>query len=130
MSEERVEGLRRGYEAFNRGDFDAVLEIIHPEFEFQRAGGQSALRGVDAFRAWMEPEVLEDVRIEPVEFRSSGNKVLVRQKNWARGAGSGIELEDESWAVWTLNEDGLAIHVRAFRPQDRTRAFEAAGLSA
>ena len=42
-----------------------------------------------AFRAWMEPDALVDSRIEPLEFHTTGNKVLVHQLNRARGAGSG-----------------------------------------
>ena len=57
MSQENLEKLRRTYEAFSRGDFDAVIEIAHPEIEFVRVGGQAPVLGADAFRAWMEPDI-------------------------------------------------------------------------
>ena len=116
------------YEAFSRGEFDTAIEIAHPEIEFVRAGGQPRVRGAEAFRAWMEPDAIEDQRIEPLEFRANGNKVLVRQINRGRGAGSGIELEDETWAVWTLNENGLATRLEGFLGHQRNEAFEAVGL--
>ena len=128
MSQENVEKLRRAYEAFSRGDFDTAIEIAHPEIEFVRAGGQSGVRGAGAFLAWMEPDAIEDQRIEPLEFRTRGNKVLVRQSNRGRGAGSGIELEDETWAVWTLDETGLATRLEGFLAHQRDEAFKAAGL--
>ncbi len=92
MSLENVETLRRAYEAFSRGDFDTAIEIAHPEIEFVRAGGQPRVRGAGDFRAWMEPDAIEDQRIEPIDFRTNGDKVLVRQVTRGRGAGSGIEL--------------------------------------
>jgi ketosteroid isomerase-like protein len=129
LSEENVEKLRRAYEAFSRGDFDVAIEIAHPEIEFLRAGNQSAVRGAVAFRAWMEPDALEDMRMEPLEFRIHGNKVLVHQRTQARGAESGIELELIAWAVWTLDENGLATRLEGFQDHERNEALEAAGLS-
>lgn len=127
--QEIIDSLRRAYEAFSRGDFDTAVEISHPETEFVPPGGQSPLRGANAVRAWMEPDALEDLRIEPIEFRINGNKVLVRQRIRARGAESGIELEDENCVVWTLDDDGLATRVEAFLSHEESEALEAAGLS-
>ena len=87
-----------------------------------------ALRGADALRAWMEPDALEEQRIEPREFRVKGNKALVCQHTWARGAGSGIELELDSWTVWTLNDDRLVTRVESFLMHEESQALEAAGL--
>ena len=39
MSQENVEVLRRGYEAWNRGDRDAAFESLEPEFELQLPEG-------------------------------------------------------------------------------------------
>ena len=80
-------------------------------------------------RAWMEPDAFEEQTFEIREFRINGNRVLVRQHTWARGAGSGIEMELDAWAVWTLNDDGLMTHVVGFLPGEDAEAFEAAGLS-
>ncbi len=129
-AEGTIETLRRGYEAFSRGDFDAAIELADPEIEFVPPGGQRPLRGAKAFRAWMEPDALVEQRIEPVEFRINGNRVLVRQHTTARGAGSGIELDLDNWAVWTLNEDGFATRVESFLIHEESEALEAAGLPA
>ena len=127
--QEIIERVRHGYEAFNRGDFDATVENFHPEIEFVPPGGQKSLKGAAAFRAWMEPDAFEKQTLEIREYRINGNKVLVRQHAWARGAGSGIEMELDTWVVWTLNDEGLATHVVGFLPGEDTEAFEAAGLS-
>ena len=121
--EEIVAGLRRIYEAFNRGDFDAAIAVAHPEIEYVPPGGQSSLRGAEAVRAWMEPDAFEDNQVEPLEFNIQGNKVLVRQHATARGAGSGIELDMEIWAVWTLNDDGLVTRSEVYLPRQETEAL-------
>lgn len=127
--EEIIRSLRRAYDAFNRADFDTAMEIAHPEIEFISPENQSALRGADALRTWLEPDALEDQRIEPHEFRVNGAKVLVKNHTFARGARSGIELEVDSWAVWTLNDDGLVTRVESFLIHQESQALEAAGLT-
>jgi hypothetical protein len=104
------------------------VESAHPE-EFSPPGGQASLRGVEALRAWMEPDAFEEQRIEPLDFRVEGNKVLVRQRIQARGAGSGINLDMEAWAVWTFDDDLLAARVESYLPHQESEALEAAGLS-
>src|SRR3954469_17560671 len=94
--EEMVERLRAVTDAFNRSDFDAAVEIAHPEVVFVRPGGQSEVMGVAALRAWMEPDAFESMAGELLEFERDGNKLLARLRTRARGAGSGIEMEIES----------------------------------
>ncbi len=129
MSQENVETIRRAYEAFSRGDFDTAVEVAHPDVVLAPPGGQSPLKGVRAFRAWMEPDAIAEQRIEPSDFRINGEKVLVRHHVRARGAGSGIELEADFWAVWTVCEDGLVTRIEAFLDSEKSQALEAAGLS-
>src|SRR6185503_13809320 len=114
MSQENVEKLRAAYEAFNRGDFDAAVKLARPDAEFVRPGLEAPLRGAAALREWMEPDAFEEQRVEPLDFEVSGNRVLVRQRTTARGAGSGIELDVESWAVWTF-DDGLIARVEPYQ---------------
>ena len=128
MSKDKVEVVRGVYDAFNRGDFDAAIAVADPRIEFVRPGGLSSLIGVEALRAWMEPDAFETQVVEPLEFTVADNKVLVRQHLKAQGAGSGIELEVESWTVWTLGEDGLVTRMEAFLEHQGEEALEAAGL--
>ena len=126
---EMISSLRHAYEVFNRGDFDAAIEMAHPGIEFRPSGGQAPIRGVDAFRAWMEPDAFESQTLETRDFRVQGNNVLVRQHARALGAGSGIEIELENWVLWTFDDDGLATRAESFLPHQDAEAFEAAGLS-
>jgi ketosteroid isomerase-like protein len=128
MSQENVEIVRRGYEAFNRGDFDAAMEVVHPEIEFVLPGREPPLTGKEAVRAWMEPDAFEEQEIEPLEFTVNGDRVLVRTRVRARGAGSGMELEVQVCTVWTLDADGRATRVESFGAGEDAKALEAAGL--
>ena len=124
-----IDALRRTYEAFNRGDFDMAVQLAHPEVEMVPVGGQASLKGAAAVRAWMEPDAFEEQRIEPLDFRVEGNKVLARQHTQARGVGSGINLDQEIWTVWTFDDDLLVTRMESFLPHDESEALEAAGLS-
>ena len=127
MSQESVEKLRTAYEAFNRGDFDAAVKLVDPDAEFVRPGVEAPLRGSTALREWMEPDAFEEQRIEPLDFEVSGNRVLVRQRTTARGAGSGIELDVRNWAVFTF-DDGFIVRGEGFLVGQETEARQAAGL--
>jgi ketosteroid isomerase-like protein len=127
--QEMINGLRRAYDAFNRGDFDTAIELAHPEIEYVPPGGQALLKGANALRAWMEPDAFESQVLEIEELKVAGDRVLVRQRATARGAASGIEMEIQSWTLWTFDPDGKAIRAEVFLPHQDAEAFEAAGLS-
>jgi ketosteroid isomerase-like protein len=128
IPDERVmETLRAGYEAFNRGDYDAVADLVHPDVVFIRPGAEPPLKGSDAFREWMEPDAFESQVSEPREVEIRGQRVLVHQHTAARGAGSGIEMEIGSWAVWTFAEDGRVTRIETYLEHEEAearRAFE------
>jgi ketosteroid isomerase-like protein len=127
MSEDWIQKLRGAYTAFSEGDFDAALTYADPDFEFVPPVG-APHRGVEQFRAWMEPDAFDAQTVEPLEFTIKGDKVLVRQRVRARGAGSGIELEAYSWGVWTVGPDGRAVRLQGFLENEEAEARKAAGL--
>lgn len=124
-----ITGLRHAYEAYSRGDFDAAVAIAHPDIELVTTGGFTNLRGADKFRAWMEPETLADVVMEPDRFEVAGNSVLVHQRSRGRGVESGADVEMDFWVVCTFDEKGLVTRVVAFTHNEETKARAAAGLS-
>jgi ketosteroid isomerase-like protein len=132
MSEEEnveiVANVRRGYDAYSRRDFDAVMEFIHPEIELLPAGGQPPIKGAANYRRWMEPDAFESQVLEPLEIRVSGNIVLIHVRSTIRGAGSGIEAEFLSWAVLTLDEARLTRRLEIYLDHEKAQALEAAGL--
>jgi hypothetical protein len=92
--EETIAALRRIHEAFNRRDFDAVVQ-----------------------------------HYEPLDFRVNGDKVVERVHVMGRGAGSGIEVDFVTYAVWTLDDHGLVTKAQGFLPHEEAEALEAVGLS-
>ena len=127
--EEMIAALRRIHDAFNRRDFEAVVQLVHPDIELVRPGGQSSIKGVAALREWLEPDAIEEQRLEPLDFRVKGDKVLVREHATGRGAGSGIAMDFVVHGVYTLDDHGLVKEVQGFLPHEEAEALEAAGLS-
>jgi ketosteroid isomerase-like protein len=123
-----VKIVRRGYEAFNSGDFDAAVELMQPDIEWmraERAPEPEPLRGVEAIREWMKPDVFEEQRVDLVEVIEHEDKVFVEGKFRIRARGSGIEMEDTAFHVWTIR-DGKAARMDFY--DNRSEALEAAGL--
>jgi ketosteroid isomerase-like protein len=57
MSEETIANLRRGYEAFNRGDASVVVALSTPDVEWGATGAcpgvEGLYRGPEAIQEWM-----------------------------------------------------------------------------
>ena len=119
--------LREKYEAFNRGDLDAVLRDTHQAFELQRPHGGGVVRGRQAVLEHLRPDAFDEEGETPLEFVEHGDAVLVRSRSFSRGAGSGIEIDQEMFHVWRIR-DGLPARVELY--MDRDEAYRAAGLRA
>ncbi len=110
-----------------------MLSYFDPNCEYQPVEELDAVCGHQALiewtERWLEAWSAYSDRIEEIIDGGDGDKVLVHQHAWARGAGSGIELELDTWVVWTVDKDGLMTRLEAFLPDQKTEAFRAAGLS-
>jgi ketosteroid isomerase-like protein len=128
---DNVEIMRRGFEGFRQRGIDAMADLIHPDFEAhadpQLTTEPDVYRGADGIRRWYEgfEGFMEEVRFETDEFVGSGDRVLVAARLVGRGAGSGIEVEQRAWQVWTLR-DGRAIRLDTYA--DEAEARREAGL--
>ena len=134
MSQENVELLKKAYEAFARGDVEAVLERLDPDVDWRPAIapilGVDAVRGREAVRDFLTRDLFEgfdQFRAEPLEFDDLGDDaVLVTARYVGRGESSGIEL-DQTFATLYRLRDGKAVSMRDY--STRAQALEAAGLS-
>ncbi len=94
MREEDVEAVRRGYEAWNRGDFDAVLELVDPDIEWRprvrtrRRPGRPRPRRVQGVPRVVAAKSFEDLRIVPEELLVEGDCLvtMVHQRGSRRAA--------------------------------------------
>jgi ketosteroid isomerase-like protein len=131
MSRENVEVVLQGYEAWNHGDFEFMLERISPDWRFETPqlfsddepvyeGREGFLKFRDIFTAaW------ESVQIELERTEDLGDKVLALFTLHGKGRGSGVEVSIPFAHLHTLRE-GRAVHLLGFASWDE--ALEAAGL--
>ena len=131
MSRENVEIVRRGYEAFDRGDIQVILNLMDSEIEIrvnQLLPDWEPRYGRDGFlsflQAWLEP--WETYRIEVDELIDVREKVLVVCREFGRRKDTGFEIEGRAYHVWTLR-DGKGVRFDTY--SERSEALEAAGLS-
>lgn len=106
MSHANIEIVGRLIDAWNQRDLQAALEAMHPHCEVRPVEARETLRGHDgvatAFRDWFE--AFEEFTIEPENFIAHGDRVLVPMRQRARGKGSGLEIEERFYQVFTLRE--------------------------
>src|SRR3954452_3788612 len=129
MSQENVEIVRRHMQAVLSGDYAAALADYDPEVEFDasvRPEGH-VYRGregvAEAMRVWSG--TWEDWNVEVKEIIDAGDRVLMLARESGRGRGSGIGIDQLTFAVFTLRH-GTIVHWKGF--VDRDQALEAVGL--
>lgn len=130
MSQADVDTLRAGYEAFSRGDWDAVLSAAHPDFELKtadRVTNPGTYRGLNEVRRFFEDlfDPFEEVVAEPQEFFERGDRIVVLVLVRLRPRGSSAVIENRIGHLWTMR-DGKAVRFEIF--PEREKALEAAGL--
>lgn len=125
---QNVEIVRHLYEAWTPGG-ELVLDFADPEIEFSQPPGQPGAgtyhgrEGVRrALAEWFEP--WDEYRIEVDRLTDLGDDVLAETRQYARGKGSGIQVEHRVFQLWTLR-DGKIRRVRMYF--DEADALEAAG---
>lgn len=118
-----LDDLREGYEAFNRGDFDGALKMMHPDVVMNRGErtlDPEPIRGVDQLRAFMEPDIFASQQIEVQQVIATDRRVLLKVALFGRTSGTGIEVSTQIFYVLTLR-DWLVVRFDA--SQDRDEAF-------
>jgi ketosteroid isomerase-like protein len=129
MSEENVEIVRRHIDAYGSGDYDAALAAYHPEVVCDatvRPEGRiyRGREGVaEAIRVWAG--TWDEWRWEIEELIDAREKVLMVVREFARGKGSGVNVVQQTFWVYTLR-GGQIVHAEVL--VDRDKALEAAGL--
>ena len=140
MSEENVEVVRQGFDAFNalmrgEGAEKALAAFVDPEFEYDWPAEREwpepdhSRRGVPLAFAFIRrvQSTLIDVVWEPLQLiEAPGNRVLAEVRQSGRDRDRGAPFEVQLFLVITLR-DGRVRKLEFFR--HRAEAFEAAGLS-
>ena len=120
MSQENVALLRGAYEAFQRGDIDAVMKAFDPNIEWYSpgpadlptAGKRRGQAAVSEFFAALD-NMVEIQRFEPKEFFDVGDTVVVLGEDTSRVKATGRMIEGE-WAHVCTVRNGKMIRFREY----------------
>jgi uncharacterized protein len=126
VPEADVEQLRRGYEAFNRGDFESALVNVAEDFvaaDRKEVPDPRTYRGLDeARRAFLGVGGdFDEYSFEPIEFIDGGDWIVAVLVQRGRGRLSGAEVEGEISHLWRLR-DGKVTELRAFSTREEALA--------
>ena len=133
MSEENVEVIREGWEAWLGGNLGALLELCDPDVVWDishfREWPESEYRGIEGVRQflteWLEVWGDYEVGVDEILVAPDGRVVSLF---WQRGRGheSGLAMEAR-WAMIATVRDGKITRFDNY--DNRVEAIEAAGLS-
>ena len=133
MSQEDVDTFKRGLDAYNRRDLDALMETLDPDVEWHPAlavllgGERTVFHGHQGVRESIqeEDEALAMYQVEFSEIRDLGNRILGIGRARVRGKKSRVPIESPFCSLVDVR-DGKAIRLRTYL--DLNEALEAAGL--
>jgi ketosteroid isomerase-like protein len=131
MSEDASEIVRRMNSAFNNGDRQGWLELIHVDAVYHEGSGyldtppvlegrEQILKAAESFAA-----DLDGFRGDIVELVDAGDRVLCVTRWHGTGKSSGLPVETTEPIVYTVR-DGVIVEGRVF--PDRDAALAELGL--
>jgi uncharacterized protein len=130
MSQENVEIVRRGWEAFESGDLSGLLDTMSDEVVSRRIGLDAATATYHGKEGYLEltadwNEGFAEWSATAEEFIDAGDCVVVRNRQIARGEASGVPVESDFWFVYMVDQGKI---VRQDMYASKAQALEAAGL--
>jgi ketosteroid isomerase-like protein len=122
IRQRNIELTRRGFEAYNSGDYTSFLDLLHPDVELHadhellNRGDFSGRDGVMQWSAeWLE--AWDEFEVNATAVETLGDHwILADSHQVARGAGSGVHVEMD--VFWALEVEGGAVrrmHIYANR---------------
>jgi ketosteroid isomerase-like protein len=124
----RVELVRDIIDALNRGDVDAMLARMHPDFEWtplEESPVARVYRGHEQVRRYVEDWLgtFESLRISLEEATEVSGRVVAVVSGHGRGRASGLALDSRFCQVWTVRADqAVAMEEHATREQAHAAA--------
>jgi len=114
-----VELIKKGYQYFAEGNVEAVLDLFHPEMEWNECKGFPYVTGDGLFigpNAVVQnvfakiPENFDGFHIDVQELFGSGDKVVMVGQYKGVWKATGKEFKANAAHVWTV-KDGKATHM-------------------
>ena len=125
-----VDKTREFIDAYNRRDFAAAVRDFHPRVEWILPALQSSdscTGPEEIIRFWEAiDDDMEELQLQPQEYRDGGDVVAVRLRHYGKGKGSGIVIDQELFHHVGTFEDGVMVRIEYFESWDQ--ALEEAGL--
>lgn len=105
-------------EALNRGDVDAMLARMDPDFEWrplEASPVKRVYRGRDEVRRYVEDWLctFEGLRIDLEDLTEIGDHIVAVVRGHARGRASGLALGTRFCQVWTVR-DAVALRMQEY----------------
>jgi ketosteroid isomerase-like protein len=132
MSQENVEIVESGLDAFNRLDTEILVGLVTLDCEwFPAMPGViegDAYKGIEGVERYVEEvrNTWDELRILADDVRDLGDRVLVLGRAEARGRGSGVLVSMPLGMVYEFRGDKIS---RAQNYLDHGAALRAAGLA-
>ena len=131
-SQEAVARLTEGFECWNRGDLDEMMDDYHPDAEFDWSAAtvdEAPRRGRKQIRDYYDHlfEFWAGLRMDPVEVIQAGqDRFVVVVRLWGESKPSGIQVEQQFGMLYTFRDEkvfSLTVY------PDREAALEAAAAT-
>ncbi len=121
-----VELVRGIIEALNRGDVDAMLARLHPDFEWRPLEASPVARvyrGREQVRSYVEDWLgtFEGLRLDLEDPTQVADRVIAMVRGHGRGRASGVELDARFCQVWTLRR-GAALAMEEYATREQALA--------
>jgi ketosteroid isomerase-like protein len=122
-----VELVRRGWDAYNRGDIEGTLAIFDPELVVHTAppmANAGTYHGKQGFLTWIGQwnEAWDSFTAAVLAVETVGERhALTRVRQSGTGRGSGIEVTMESGWVFDVR-DGLCVYLGLHQTLEGARA--------
>jgi ketosteroid isomerase-like protein len=110
--------VRAIIEALNRGDVDAMLARMDPDFEWrplEASPVERVYRGRDEVRRYVEDWLctFEGLRIDLEDLTQVGDHIVAVVRGHARGRASGLAVDTRFCQVWSVR-DAVALRVQEY----------------
>jgi uncharacterized protein len=131
MSQENLELFRTGLAAWNRGDYEAIADLCHPDVEWSFSDrlpdATGHIRGRDDVRRFFQNFTSDwsEISLHAERITDPGDHVVADVAFVAKGR-DGIEVTMHFIHVWTVR-DGQIVRFRGFGSFEE--ALEAVGQS-
>ena len=137
MTEENLDVIRRGYEAFGRGDINALLESFDEQInwvtpgppELVTSGNRTGRQAVAQFFTAVN-DTFEIQRFEPGEFLAQGDRIVVLGSETARVRATGKVIELDWVHVFALRNRKVTAFQEFFDTAAVVAAMSAAHAAA